>query len=429
PMAALGVYAALPANTPASSGSLNALAAAGVTVVVQSHDDGAAQRAVTKALHHQQGAGTTYATSSYGGFTVYAPAGGHATAGALTLGHGVVLIASSEAAAHTAIDRAGSTGSSLYGDASFQQAVGTLPAKRFGTVYYNVRSLTDPTGLGASVLKLPFVDTYPAGVGALQWTAMGMRWQMTLPAAHRGLPSASLAGDTTSLAAMAPADATEYVGVANLGVLSHNVTALLASGETTGPMPDLLETIFGVPATAPGAQVPAATFTERPTTATQGSVTATTVLLREPSTQAAESLMASVAAQQHWSRKDATIAGLAASRYYAAPSAAAGTAQVVEAYFNGVMILASTDAGLERVVAVAQGKAASLGQSAAFGQLIAAAPAHTAATLYGSTSAVGAVFAGAGVSSPAASAPPSMTLGSLVWTSGSLQVTYDVILP
>lgn len=437
PMMALGVYATLPSGTAAAAPNIGALSAAGVTVVLQSHDDTAAQRAVRKALSHQEGAGATYTTASYGGYTLYLPAAKGGSPSALALGRGMVLIASSQAAVQTAIDRAGGTGNSLYGESSFQQAISGLPEHRFGTLYYNVKALTDPTGLGANVITLPFVDTYPTGAGTLQWTSAGMRWQLTMAPTHTGVPGASLAGDTTSLAALVPADAASYVGVANLGALSQQLSTLLASGENTRGTPDLLAGVLGVPASAPGAQVPAAVFSEMSaqsaaqTQQAQAQATpaiGTGVLLREPSAQAAATLLNAIGEQQHWTRKDTTIAGVPAASYYAAGQA---DAQAVAAYYNGVVIVSETSAGLERVVAVAQGKAASLGQAATFRQLLAAAPANAAATLYGSTGVLGAMLGGVPFVPTAtpSGTPATDALGTLAWTSSSLQVTYDMALP
>jgi hypothetical protein len=442
PIVALGAYASLPTGTSTTSGSLAALDAVAMTVVLQSRDDGAAKVAVQKAVAHQQAAGNTYQQSSYGGYTVYVSPSGRPSGEVIALGGGVVLLSSTEPALHAAIDRANGSGTTLGGDSSFQQAVGSLSANRFGTLYYNVRSLTDPTGLGVSAVSLPFVDTYPAGVGALTWTSAGMRCQLTMTPAHGGAPTANVSGDTTSLAALVPANAVNYVGVANLGAFSHELTSLLASGQPTGkagPAQDFLPGVFGVPSSAPGTQVPAATFVEITGAGTNGDSTNSVALLREPSAASASSLMATIATQQHWTRNDTTIAGLPAASYFATddsptsalPGNAADDASstkpiAVEAYVQGVMVLASNAEGLLHVAAVARRQSPSLGQAAKFRQMTAIAPSGAAATLFGSTGALNSLVLGAPRVAVTTSDSTSVSLGTLTWTAASLQITYDV---
>jgi Protein of unknown function (DUF3352) len=430
PMVAFGVYASLP-GAYGTTAARSALDAVGMTVVLQSRDDGAATSAVQKALSHSQTNGDQYTQTGYGGYSVYVPTADSGASQVFATGRGIVLLANSEAAAHTAIDRGNGSGDSLSGDSTFQQAVGKLPTARFGTLYYNASSLNDPTGLGMSGLNLPFVGTYPMGAGALEWTSAGMRVNLGMTPTHGGVPGAGLSGDTTSLAAMVPADAISYIGVANLGALEGALSDLLSTGQPAGGTQDVLQSVFRVPSSAPGAQVPSASFVEPSGHAQAGELPDSVVLLREPSQAAAETLMAATADQQHWTRQDTTVAGIPAATYTSATSSvgSSGAQQVVEAYVSGVLVLASAPTGLENVVAVTQGRMQSLGQGGSFRRLAAIAPMGAAATVFGTTGILVPLFSSPSAPDGSSRASGSESLATLTWTASSLQLTYDAILP
>ena len=418
PMAALGVYVSLDGGLVGASRPVAGLNGLTETLVLQSRDDSAANAAIQKVVTQPNGGGSPYVKSSYGGFTVYASstAGG---SGALATGRGVVLFASSVGALQATIDRANGTGSSLSGDATFAQTMGTLPSTRFGTLYYNVKSLTDPSGLGATVVNLPVVNTYPVGAGWLSWTSTGARFQLIAAPTRGGIPRTNLGGDTTGLATLVPADAVSYTGVANVGALSREVDALVGNGQAGGAAWRSLGGAFEVPPSVPAPEVSAATFEVGGPNAG-----GTVALLREPSAAAAGELMTTIATRLHWSVQTGEIAGLHANSYF--DPGAPGTPRVIETYLNGVVVLAGSAQGLEQVAAVAQGRSPSLSQAARFHRLVALAPANAAATVYGSGSVLGLLLPAATRASGVSPAAGSSFLATITWTTASLQVTYDV---
>jgi hypothetical protein len=103
------------------------------------------------------------------------------------------------------------------------------------------------------------------------------------------------------------------------------------------------------------------------------------------------------------------------------------TLRVIEAYIAGVMVLANTAQGLERVAAVAHGAVPNLGQFASFRQLAAIAPANAAATVYGSAQALGSLLPSLPISSRGTPTAGSSLFVTLSWTTAGLEVTYDTL--
>jgi Protein of unknown function (DUF3352) len=420
-------------------------------LLLQSHDDAAAQRAVQKALDFQQQKGATFSASTYGGFAVHTAGGGGTGAGAIATGSGLVLIANDTAAAHAVIDRANGHGATLASSGDFLRAVSDLPGNRFGTIYVNLRAVTSLLGPASATLQVPFIDTYPTAGGALIWTAPGLRWQITFKAAHSGALEDTVTGDTTGLAAMVPGTALLYSGVANLGALIQNVAHITQVGTTTGtPTVDPLQAPLGIATTDPAVRQPGAVVM---LPAGRGSAGAGALLLREPDAATASALVAQLAAHSHWTAKATTVDGVSATALYASavsvnplllpaspvisPSASSSpTLQLVAvaAMVNGALVLATSPAALTAIVETTRGTVPSLAQATRFQHLTAQAPGGAAATLYVDLSQLQALTAsliGSGTT-PSGTPQPAQSvtaaLITLVWDDQKLQTTYDLQL-
>ncbi|HLY30382.1 MAG TPA: DUF3352 domain-containing protein, partial [Ktedonobacterales bacterium] len=189
----------------------------GYAELLQSHDDAKAQAAMAKAANAQRKQGQSVKKISYGGLTLYsvndpgAELSNNPNAPAQTLGAGKgwAIIASSVAAAEIVVDRINGQGSTLASAAAFQDATNNLPSSRFGTLYLNLRGYYNlvvslAPGPTQGALDFPFVDTYPVAGGYLSWSSLGIRAQLTFNAV-KSADIPTLSGDTTSLAAYAPA--------------------------------------------------------------------------------------------------------------------------------------------------------------------------------------------------------------------------------
>jgi hypothetical protein len=450
PGVTLGVFPDLTGAAGAAGGTGGS--PADYALLLQSHDDAAAQRAIQKAVAYEGAHGATLGTSSYGGYTVYAPSGGGYGAGALATGSGLVLLASSSDAAHRVIDSAGGHGTTLSGNADFQRIVGALPADRFGTFYVNAKGLSDPLGTGASVVDVPFLDTYPVGGGALQWTGAGLRWQATFPAARAIAVPGSLGGNPAALAALVPAGAAIYVAATNVGQLDQQLQRLVTPA---GQHPqDPLQGALGLAPTDPALQQPAALFLSVPA---KGQAQQTGgILLRAASADAGAAVVAAMARSNQWTARAMTVDGVAATALYAtagsdatgalplgglvpvaepiASPAAADQPVAVAATVDGTLAVATSATELAAVIEAARGAQPSLAQAGGFGQLVASAPTGGVALAYVDDAALRQA-SGTTVQMPVvpgALADPTQlataSLATLTWTAAQLQLTYDVAL-
>lgn len=428
----------------------------GAVVLLQSRDDGAAQRTVDKALAFQEQKGATFTQSSYGGYTLHTGGGSGSPSGTVATGSGLVIFGSTVDAAHSVIDRANGHGNTLAGSSDFQKAIGDLPANRFGTMYLGLRAVTDPLSAGGSTVNLPFVGTYPTAAGALLWTSTGLRWQVTFKPARSGVPQDALSGDTTSLASMVPSNAVAYVGAANAGLLISDFSALVnPTGQSTAQA-DPLQAQLGVATTDPAVREPAAFFVlPGASAASSPASTSGGLLLRAPDAAAAHALLTSVAAHNQWTSKATTVDGVAATAYYgnsASPGMRTGliptagglattgptmvgnvitpasTSPVaVAATVHGTLVMASSTSALTDIIETANGNHANLTQSGTFHQLVAAAPAGGALTAFVDMSSMPRMlspFLSSATLDPTSQA--SAALFTLVWNDAQLQATYDL---
>ncbi len=447
---AVGLF---PTQTAVSGGNAPQSSVASV-LLLQSHDDAAAQRAVQKALaFQQQQNGTTFSASTYGGFALHTAGDGGPGApgtGVIATGSGLVLLASDTAAAHAVIDRANGHGATLANSGDFLRAVSDLPGNRFGTIYVNLRAVTSLLGSASGTPDIPFVDTYPTAGGALLWTASGLRWQVTFKAAHSGALEGTVTGDTTSLAAMVPGTAMLYSGVANVGALVQNV-AHIAQASTTDspPAADPLQATLGIPTTDPAVRQPGAIVV---LPADSSAASAGAFLLQAPDAAAASALVARLAAHAHLTARSTTVDGVPATALYAseasgtslflpgspiisASASSSATPQLVAvaAVVNGTLVLATSRAALTTIVETTRGTVPSLAQATRFQHLTAQAPGGAAATLYIDLSQIQALVGSlvAPGSTPGTTQPAqsvTAALVTLVWDDQKLQTTYDLQL-
>jgi Protein of unknown function (DUF3352) len=437
--------------------------------ILQSRDDGAAERTIAKLENNAQQHGATFSQSSYGGYTLRTTAAAN-TLGFSTVanGKGLVILANTESAAKTVIDRSNGQGTNLAGKSDFQRAVGDLPVSRFGTLYASLGALTDPLHMGASVVNIPFLNTYPTAAGALLWTSAGERWQVTFRPTQRGLPANSVAGDTTSLASMVPQEATAYIGAANVGQLTSELTGLFtAPGSKQSADP--FQSSLGVPASDPALQVPGALYlgalaaqTATGGTGAQSGPAAASpqgaVLLREPDAATANALVARVAQHNQWKGQPTTVDGVPATVYtetqtttsatqvslrldtrgsasateVISTATAASTPVAYSAMVNGTLVLATSQSALTTVIETSRGAHASLAQLAQFHQLTGAAPSGSALTAYVDLSSymklLGAAASSLTGSSTTTGPSPTAGLFTFVWNADELQLTTDIAL-
>lgn len=444
---------ALGANSAALGGALASALNVGAAALLQSRSDSAALAAMAKSAHAQGQAGATIKQSTYGGFTLYtvSPTGGNALVGqTLTAGKGWAVIASSLGAAQLVVDRLNGQGTTLASAPAFQDATNALPSSRFGSVYINLREYYNtllamaPAGTQAA-FDLPLVDTYPAAGGYLTWTTSGLRAQMTFTAV-KGANIGAVSGDTTSLAALTPANATTYIGGANLGGLIHAYLAqipALAQGATSDP----LESAFGVSSSDTALQQPFAQISFP-----VGKTTASAYLLHAPNAAAVQSILKTVAKKSGWTLTPTTVDGVAATSITATTTSytvtgtvtgsakppatptkvVAGTQTIqvgVSAQIGQTFVLVhsvSTTAALAAIIGASQSVGASLSGSVTFQSLLTQAPSNAALTVYTNVAAARALAGG----KPAQglSAQVSAVLMTLVWNAQVNQTTLDIKL-
>ena len=358
----------------------------GAAVLIQSSDDGKAQAALAKMVNFQQQQGHQVTTATYGGFTIYDSDNGNGGQnGSLTAGKGWVAIANSHVAIQKVVDRLNGNGDRLSDSSAFHTATQNMPTDRFGTFYVNIQLLVSSIGSISGNANIPFVDTYPVAGGSVGWTNAGARFQLTLPAS-KNTGVANLAGDTTSLASLAPANAIAYVGAGNLGALLQEIDKI---GNTNSGSTDVAQQMLGVPANTPALQQPAAVMVM------PGSDTGyqAAIALRSPDANATAQLLNQIVSNRGWTTQSTTVAGQPAVDVYSPDPASligptsyttnsAGDYLVASvAQVNGAFVIAGNEDALTSVIQASQG-GSSLAQSPDFKALTQGAPAGSAASEY-----------------------------------------------
>ena len=308
-----------PASSDVHSGGLSQ---AGGAILIQSKSNSAAQTAMKKAAAFQKSNGHSITQSAYGGFTLLGvDAGGTPT---FTAGNGWAIIASDGAAAKTIIDRINGKGDILADSQAYQNATSNLPSDQFGAVFVNIKALAalaaGAGGAAASQLT-SFAALYPVAGGFLEWTSSGLRTQITVRAATN-LGIGDLQGDTTSLAALVPSSAMLYAGVGNLGAEALAAGKMSSELGTSRQSADPLRSLFGVSASNPVFQHPAALVeTGGPDATAEASGTA--FLLKTPNVAAAATLVEAVADSHQLTLQPLTVDGQMATGIYSASGLAA----------------------------------------------------------------------------------------------------------
>lgn len=429
--------------------------AVGVAVLVQSRDDNAAKAAITKMNNHLKQEGSSVQSSSYKGFTLYGPADSASpSSGSYGAGSGWVVIASNANAAHTVIDRINGSGDTLSDQQPFKDAISNTPSNSFGTYYVNLRQALNsvvpvkaPNGLAS--ITIPFIETYPVAGGYATWTNTGERSQLTFNAVRNpNIPDVS--GDTTGFAALTPADAVAYAGVANLGKL---IQASLSQVGTLATGGDPLKSALGVSASDPLAQQPAGVAALQ----SKNGEAQPVFFVHVSSDAAATQLITDIASAQQWTAKPTTVAGKSATALYSSqisdrsydvpPTPAAngappvtGTAtatlrQVAVALtLNNTLVIARDSDTAALIAQVAQGGAANLASSATFQSMTKAAPSGAAASAYISATALKQMAPAGETGSLSSSATAGIFSHfdalalTLVWNNSVLQGTMDAQL-
>lgn len=447
---AVGVFPL--ANAQSGQAINDPTSAVGVAILVQSRDDNAAKAALTKMNNHLKQDGSSVQSSSYKGFTLYGPADSSSpSSGSYGADSGWVLIASNASAAHTVIDRINGSGDTLSDQQPFKDAISNTPSNSFGTYYVNLRQALNsvvpvkaPNGLAS--ISIPFVETYPVAGGYATWTNTGERSQLTFNAVRNpNIPDVS--GDTTSFAALTPADAVAYAGVANLGKLIQASLSQIGTLATGG---DPLKSALGVSASDPLAQQPAGVAALQPKNGEAQPV----FFVHVSSDATATQLINDIASAQQWTTKPTTVAGQSATALYSSqisdrsydvpPTPAAngappvtGTAtatlrQVAVALtLNNTLVIAPDNDTAALIAQVAQGGAANLASNATFQSMTKAAPSGAAATAYISATALKSTMRTSG-SATSATAGMFSHFDALaltfVWNNSVLQGTMDAQL-
>ena len=401
----------------------------GIVIMIQSSDDGKAQAALTKVVNTQQGHGSHFSTSTYGGLTVYAEDNGSGvTGGSAAAGKGWVALSNTSAALQAVIDRLNGNGDRLSDSSAFHTATQNMPTDRFGTFYVNIRELTSSITAGSGGTDIPFVDTYPVAGGSMGWTTAGARFQVTLPAS-KDTGVGNLAGDTTGLASLAPANSVAYLGAGNLGALLQQVNKI-SSGSTGSA--DIAQQALGVSADTPALQQPAAVAVI-PDSSGNGSGYQAALLLRAPDASATAQLLNQIVQNRGWTTQTTTVAGQQAVDVYSSdPSSLIGPTNyssndsgqylvAAVAQVNGTFVIASTEDTLASVIQASQG-GSSLAQSSDFKALAQGAPTGGAAVEY-----VNIAAAADSLHLPARGLGMQATglLVTEVWNSQEIQLTVD----
>lgn len=424
----------------------------GGAFLLQSRDDGAAQAAIRKAAKHQESLGLTLATLDYHGLTLYHASllQGDESGTTLAAGKGWAIVAGDLPAAREIVDRLtgnSSDSDTLAQNSAYRDAIGTLPANRFGTLFLNVRALVKGfiySSPAQTDVVSALANTYPTAVGYLTWTSLGLRAQFTFPAAHK-IDVGSLTGDTTTLASLTPANAFAYTGIANLGRMLRAQTALTTpSNASSGAAPSF----FGLLPADPALQQPAALSVIGEPTGATGFL----ALLNAPDQADALAVTRQIAENQHLTSQPATVAGVAVTAYYAklppTQSALSATNLATDAETPGIasvrggrlvgigtwldntLVLASDPTAMTDAIHTIRDHAPNLGQDTRFQQVINAAPSDRSAITFLDLSRA-ATTGNATTSVLAAGLAQRIQALVLtqVWSDSRYQTTADILLP
>lgn len=391
----------------------------GGALLIQSRDDGAAQAAMSKAANYLRNQGQNITSSTYSSVPLYSAEANNGSASpAVTFGAGKgwAIIALDATSAQMIIDRMDGKGDSLASSQAFQNATSDLPSNRFGTLYVNLKALFSAVSPGTSA-NVPFINTYPIATGYTAWTDAGERGQVTFKGnANVG----NVAGDTTSIAGLVPASAAGYIGIANPAGLYQAASPLI--GTTADPT----QSQFGVSATDPALQQPAA-YAYLNTSGGSGQI----AYLHVTDASSGQNLIRDLASGHSWTTRNTTLAGQAVTAFYddnpgnflgndygydgSSGPYLAGYAAIV----RNTLVVTGSDAAMQAVLQTAQG-GSSLAQNSTFTQLASAAPSGAALTGYINL----ASLASASGSGSLASQTTAMLLTG-VWDSSKLQLTAD----
>ncbi|MGH2484850.1 MAG: hypothetical protein ACRDHE_02450, partial [Ktedonobacterales bacterium] len=293
--------------------------------------------------------------------------------------------------------------------------------------YVNIQQIASAITSSSGGADIPFLDTYPVAGGYVGWTNAGARFQITLPAS-KNTGVANLAGDTTSLANLVPANALAYIGSGNLGALLQQVNT--TTGGNSGGS-DLTQQAFGIPSSTPALQQPAAVA--EITSSSAGNQTV--LLLHAPDASATAQMLNQIVTSQGWTTQTATVAGQQAVDVYSDnPTSFFGSANydttndagqylvASVAQVNGAFVAASSEDALATVIQTAQG-GASLGKSADFQALAQNTPAGAGAVEYLN---LASLESSLHVNTQAVGMTPTAMLVTEVWNSQEIQLTTDI---
>ena len=491
-------FAAMPndSNDGAAADAILPFGQAGAVFLLQSRDDGKAQAALAKAADFQKQQGNAVTTASYNGFTVYSagvgpssaslgsasigddpssigtqihvasPAQPHVSA-AFAAGKGWAVLGAGVSTVQAVIDRLNGSGDTLANSAAFRNATSGLPAGRFGTLYVSLR---DVARLGGSNQSVPLFDIYPTAVGYTSWTDPGERTQLTLKAGQP-LGVGNLAGDTTTLARLVPANALGYVGVANFGaaVTAAGTLASKIAPRVWRQRDNAIQLIrsrpaLGVSASDPVFQHPAAVAVLNGP-GDFGPAPQPVLLLQAPDAGAVTAALQKAADTQGWTLKPTRIAGHDATEIdhtvpfltdpdgppnFGDPTATPPDVQQAvqplgyAVVVNGTAIIGGTQDVVSAIIQAGT-SGATLAQSATFTQLVGQAPKGAAITGYvdihaveqlvpalsgaNGTSGTNGTNGTNGTSTSATTGPlPTALLLTQVWDDTQFQTTLDVKL-
>lgn len=421
----------------------------GGAFLLQSRDDAAAQTAIRKAANYQQSQGLNLVSLDYRGLTLYHASllQGDESGTTLAAGKGWAVVAGDLPGARVLVDSLTGNSSAedtLAATSAYHDAVGSLPANRFGTLFLNTRALAKGFVYGGSSqtdMASALANTYPVAVGYLAWTSDGLQAQLTFPSA-RNLDVGTLTGDTTTLANLTPADAFAYVGVANVGAMLHAQNALTAHGT---PATGTATAFFDLAPTDPALQQPAAiSLIGEPRGAT-----GYLALLTAPDRADALAMVGQAAEHKHWTSQTTTVDGLSVTAYYERLSPAQNTATAatvtrttsaattppmrligMETWLDNTLIFASDTTVMTDAVHTIRDHAPNLATNTRFQQLVREAPAGACATTFLDLSR--AATSGDAVTSVIAAGLAARIPALLVthlWNDSHYQVTADLLLP
>ncbi|MGZ6388119.1 MAG: DUF3352 domain-containing protein [Ktedonobacterales bacterium] len=424
----------------------------GGALLLQSRDDSAAQAAIRKAAKYQQSQGFNVVALDYRGLTLYHTSllQGDESGMTLAAGKGWAIVAGDLPAARVLVDSLTGNSSAtdtLAATSAYHDAVDSLPANRFGTLFLNTRALVKGFVYGASSqtdmasMASALANTYPVAAGYLAWTSDGLRAQFTFPSTRK-LDVGSLPGDTTTLANLTPADAVAYVGIANVGAMLHAQNALRAQST---PMTGTAPSFFGLVPTDPALQQPAAISLIGEPQGAAGYL----ALLHAPDRADALAMIEQAAEQQHWTSQTTIVDRLSVTAYYERLSPAQNTATAATdtdttsaattpprrligmgTWLDNTLVFASDTTVMTDAIHTIRDHAPTLATNTRFQQLVREAPGGPCATTFLDLS--HAATSGDAVTSVMAAglaARIPALLVTHVWNDSHYQVTADLLLP